>query len=339
MKSKSDPIRLWQIKTFPFDPNRRLSSALVLAQSKANKYSLWSLTKGSPESMSPLYNDSVDEEFDKAYNRRTQELEAQGYRSIALGAQDLSNASHLVDDIFPNGFSGEDEAIQYARAAGTALHRRDFEVQRDNVTLGLEFCGFGCFDAAIRPSSKRVIDELRRGGIKATMLTGDAIDAALAVAWNVGLMDEREVAVLEIESAADGTEGLKWRIVKRKHGKDASFKTLHELARKKSVTLASVKDVLKRQQQGACSIAATGRALELVLGENADPVKQIIADNLFRLSVIARATPSLKKSVVTCFKDRCGQTVLMCGKLIESILSNGTFAQLTKCSSTRQAME
>lgn len=80
-----------------------------------------------------------------------------------------------------------------------------------------------------------MIDELRRGGIKTTMLTGDAIDAALAVAWNVGLMNETEVAVLETEGAADGTEDLRWRIVKRKPGKKASFKMLHELARTKSM--------------------------------------------------------------------------------------------------------
>jgi magnesium-transporting ATPase (P-type) len=315
-KRKSDPVRLWQIKTFPFDPNKRLSSALVLAQSADKKFSLWRLTKGSTETMNALYSQRDDAMFNQAYCKKTQELEAHGYRSIALGVEDLSSSSLVVDHLFPNGISNDDEILRHARARGSLLHRSDFEAGKEggNATVGLEFYGFSCFDASLRPSSRRVIDELHRGGINAIMLTGDAIDAALAVAGKVGLVKESNVAILETKEGTDGEVALNWRIVKLQPGKDASFKTLHELARMEDVTMSSVKDILKRQRRGDYSIAATGCALELVLNEGSgNALKLLLAENLSRVSVIARATPNLKKSVIICLK-RCGQKVLMCGE-------------------------
>jgi magnesium-transporting ATPase (P-type) len=318
---KSEPVRLWQLKSFPFDPNKRLSSAVVMAKAADGTFGLWSLTKGSPETMGALYSQKGDVDFKKSYNKKTQELEAQGYRSIALGADCLSNSS-LVDQLFPNGLSDDDDTVRYARTVGVSLHRSDFETVKETEKglLGLDFYGFACFDAAVRPSSKRVIDELNRSGIRSIMLTGDAIDAALAVAWKVGLIKERSVAILETKESNNGETGLVWRIVKLKSGKAASFKALHEFARMEEVTISSVRDVLKRQKRGECAIAATGRALEIVLDESSDEALSLFADELFRTSVIARATPALKKSVIICLKRGCGQKVMMCGKSFETVV-------------------
>jgi hypothetical protein len=105
-----------------------------------------------------------------------------------------------------------------------------------------------------------VIDELRHGGIKTTMLTGDAIDAALAVAWTVGFMNETEVAVLETEGAADGTEDLRWRIVKRKPGKKASFKTATTIIKPGEASLVAAFSCLHPSIDGVDSILRTGIA-------------------------------------------------------------------------------
>ena len=313
---RTEPVKLWQIKTFPFDPNKRLSSALVLAQSADKTFSLWRLTKGSPDTMNSLYSQRDDAGFNEAYCNKTQTLEANGLRSIALGAEELSASLPIVNLLFPNGLSNDFLTLRHARSKDSLLHRSDFEAGREggNTTTGLKFCGFSCFDAFLRPSSRRVVNELHRGGIQAIMLTGDAIDAALVVARKVGLMKERNVAILETKESTDGHMDLIWRIVKLQPENDASFRTFHESSRIENVTVSSTKDVLSRQRCGSYAVAATGLALEIVLNEGSGKPLELLADNLSRMSVIARATPNLKKAVITCLRSRCGKKVLMCGE-------------------------
>jgi magnesium-transporting ATPase (P-type) len=314
----SDPIKLWQIKTFPFDANKRMSSAVVLAQLADKSYRVWALIKGSPESLQPLYQHRHDHQFLLGYKKRIQQLEAQGYRTIALGAQDLTNSTELVEQLFPNGLSSKKKALRGARIEGSSLHRNDFEGNSESGDVGLHFFGFACFDTTIRSSSQRVIGELRRGGIQVIMLTGDAIDAALSVALKVNLIQESSVAILETEEDSSGTQSLIWQIVELRAGKGGTRKALHQEAKTKRVTKSTVNDILNRQGRGDCSIAATGRAVELLLAQSdngaSGKVKNTLADNLFRISIIARATPVLKKSVITCLKGRCEKKVIMCGK-------------------------
>jgi cation-transporting ATPase 13A1 len=316
----SDPIQLWQIKSFPFDPRKRMSTALVLAKHADNSYRVWSLTKGSPDSILDLFSLRHDPAFKESYSKKTQELESQGYRSIAIGSLDLSNSSLLVDRLFPNGLSCKTDAIVYAKTQGTSLHRSDFEVISTNstVTSGLDFSGFACFDASLRPSSKRIIGELQRGGIKSIMLTGDAIDAALAVSRKVGLIKEREIAILETVDNNGGGD-LRWRLVKLKAGKTSSFKVFHKTARSETFTSSSVTRILKLQKKGQCAVAATGQALERVFDEISDDAREQLVNNLSCVSVIARATPALKESVITCLKHRCGQKVMMCGDGVNDV--------------------
>jgi magnesium-transporting ATPase (P-type) len=335
------PIRLWQIKTFPFDSNRRMSSAIVLAEFESvgqikrgnpdeRQLRVWHLTKGSPDTLLPLfgYHESSGENL-TAYNKQLRQLESSGYRTIGLGAKDLTNSTDLMQEIFPDGISSSTKAVTRARVVGAGLHRKDFEetpiTKIPNEKLGfdvdrkvkaiseLECFGFACFDAAIRASSRRILGELRRGGIRATMLTGDAIDAALAVAASVGLIQGKSVAILEVDD-----HGLVWKVVKRAREKGGIMSSDCKV---KPVTLLTVKAILRRQRQGSCSIAATGRAVELILDSGAmangkhvsRKVKRWLAQNLFCVSVIARATPVLKKSVISSLKRDCGKQVLMCG--------------------------
>jgi cation-transporting ATPase 13A1 len=225
-----------------------------------------------------------------------------------------------VDRLFPNGLSCKTDAIVYAKTQGTSLHRSDFEVISTNstVTSGLDFSGFACFDASLRPSSKRIIGELQRGGIKSIMLTGDAIDAALAVSRKVGLIKEREIAILETVDNNGGGD-LRWRLVKLKAGKTSSFKAFHKTARSETFTSSSVTRILKLQKKGQCAVAATGQALERVFDEISDEASEQLVNNLSCVSVIARATPALKQSVVTCLKHRCGQKVMMCGDGVNDV--------------------
>eukprot|EP00980_Cylindrotheca_fusiformis_P028481 scaffold22604_cov130-Cylindrotheca_fusiformis.AAC.3 len=316
----SDIVQLWQIRSFPFDPRKRMSTALVLAKRADNSYSIWSLSKGSPESIAGLLSARHDISFREAYQRKTQELEARGYRSIAIGSLDLSNSSDLVDRLFPNGLSSSHNAMNYARAEGTALHRSDFETLGLNSTVssGLLFSGFACFDASLRPSSKRIIGELRRAGINSIMLTGDSMDAALAVSWKVGLIKNREVAILETVDDP-GQCDLRWRVVKFEIGNKSSSKTVHKTIRSEPLTSSSVGRIIRFQEDGKCAVAATGQALERVLEADSSDVYDSLVDKLSSISVIARATPAQKKSVITCLKRSCGQTVMMCGDGVNDV--------------------
>ena len=310
----SQPARLWQICSFPFDPCRRLSSAILLLQREDSRLELWKVTKGSPDTMIDMIEkDDSNVYFSEAeFKNQTQELEIHGYRSIALGAENLagnSSSSSIARELFPNGLSINAECIAQAKANGEALHRNVVD------TPGLIFCGFCCFEASIRPSSKRVVKELLRGGLECIMLTGDSVDAALSVARKVGMYKHRKIAVLErSENPTTGEEAVIWRILTSKVTNDGSFKLLHHRTKTEKMTVSSVKKYIRYNEEGRCLLAANGRALELILFGHPDRAGTLIARNLDAVSIVARATPELKKQVIETLKHECGKKVMMCGE-------------------------
>lgn len=312
----SEPFRLWQIRDFPFDPSRRLSSAIVLLQRKDSSLELWKLTKGSPDTMIDLFEkDSTN--LAAELSNKTQELEMQGYRCISLGAQNLGDSS-IAQALFPNGLSESASSLAHARTKSEALHRNAIDKNDPgNVETGLKFCGFCCFDASTRPSSKRVINELVRGGLKCVMLTGDSVDAALSVGRKVELFKHRKIAVLE-RSEGDGNEELVWKTLHSKVKKDGSFRILHDRTKIEKVTVSSVKKFIKYSEEGKYSLAANGRALELIFSQP-NKVGKLIAKNLSAVSVIARATPELKKQVIETLKQDCAKRVMMCGDGVNDV--------------------
>lgn len=304
--SDDDPVRLWKIKSFSFDPNRRLSTTLVLMQTFGGNFHLVSLTKGSPETVKALYSPHDESDFDTAFETQRNELESSGYRSIAFGTKDLSRSS-ISNELFPNGL--HKDTIDEARQKGSSLHRSDFE--NGYLTFG----GFACFDATIRPSSTRVVSELLSAGIKCTMLTGDSIDAAIAVASKVGLFQCDKVAILETTvQERDGSPLLRFRHVQPKHNSQSE-----ESIDVEEFSMDSLARVLKRQSKGKLAIAASGAALELVFRAGSNEERKFV-NNLSRVSVIARATPKLKELVVTNLQSQCGEKVMMCGRLARGVV-------------------
>lgn len=304
--SASEPMRLWQIRDFPFDPSRRLSSAIVLMQRKDSSLELWKLIKGSPDTMIDLI-DMDSDDLEANLRNKTQELEMQGYRCISMGAGNLGD-SQVEKALFPDGLSATSDTLLHARKNGEKLQRSSI----DSPEAGLKFCGFCCFDASTRQSSKRVINELVRGGLKCVMLTGDSVDAALSVARKVELTSSQKIAVLERSE----NDHLIWKILTSKVKKDGSFRIQHDRTKIEAVTVSSVKKYIKHFKKGKYSIAANGRALELIFSGEPNEVGQLIRQNLSALSVIARATPELKKQVIDTLKKECGKRVMMCGKLL-----------------------
>lgn len=301
--SSSEPVRLWQLKCFPFDPSKRLSTAVVVLETAGGSLRLLSCTKGSTETIRDMYGLQDQSDFLSRFDGLVQDIEVQGYRSVAMGWNDLSG-TEICDSIFPRGITKDE--ISMARHRASNLHRKDFEIEN------LQFGGFVQFDASIRPSSRRIIEELSAGGVRSIMLTGDAINAAVTVAHKVGLAKPEEMAILE--ESGDGSKSLHWRFVKPLRSKTDHARTSNSSSFTIPFTSSSLKDLIKQERRGKIGLATTGKVLEKIFQQDeiTTDTKSLL-DNLPRFSVIARATPNQKKLVVSYLKEHCQRTVMMCG--------------------------
>jgi len=71
-----------------------------------------------------------------------------------------------------------------------ALHAR-----RDALESGLVFVGFIAIRDPLRDDVKDAIDECHRAGIEVKMITGDNVETARAIAFDIGLIDRRDAPI------------------------------------------------------------------------------------------------------------------------------------------------
>jgi magnesium-transporting ATPase (P-type) len=144
------------------------------------------------------------------------------------------------------------------------------------------------------------------------MLTGDSMDAALSVATKIDLIKPKKLVVLELSHNSSPSEKrLVWRKIKCRIDHEG---VLNETQKLKPVTVASVRKFLSCRDKGSYSIAASGPALEHVLNNPLTNIHKLILRNVGSISIIARATPELKKEVIDCLRSLCGRRVMMCGE-------------------------
>ncbi len=325
-KSASSPVmeqnavseKLWQLKTFPFDSTRRRSSALLLVR-RGDNYRLWIALKGSPDSIvSFLKFENGTSLSKKSYMEKVAELGSQGLRLITMAAKDISDDATLVRKLFPKGLpktgSKTDEVgllktLSQARyAAKDCIGINHIE---DNVS-GFDLVGFSCFDTVIRPSTKRVVKDLRSSGLNVCMLTGDAPEAAFTVAAKCGFYDKFSKRSVLLDTD-DNNNNLRWTLNKKKR----KYNGIHF-----NFTLQTVKMILRDAEMGRCSIVVTGKAFDkildigtgLIFSDNHVACLHFM-QNLNRISVISRSSPSTKQRVISAFKNYCGMNVMMCGKI------------------------
>ena len=131
-KKKNGAIKLWQLKTFPFDAARRTSSALLLVLYADGKCRLWKTIKGSPDSLSNTVN-PINERW---FNKQLRKLGGKGLRTIAMAAFDVTTDNDtFTTSLFPSGLpditTAADEEFQEmitnAREKAGNLHRSEFE--------------------------------------------------------------------------------------------------------------------------------------------------------------------------------------------------------------------
>ncbi|HWG43337.1 MAG TPA: cation-translocating P-type ATPase, partial [Gemmataceae bacterium] len=70
------------------------------------------------------------------------------------------------------------------------LHER-----RDALENGLVFAGFVAIRDPLRDDVKAAVEECRRAGIEVKMITGDNVETARAIAYDIGLVDGRDAAI------------------------------------------------------------------------------------------------------------------------------------------------
>ncbi|EED95465.1 cation transport ATPase [Thalassiosira pseudonana CCMP1335] len=176
-KMATDPVKLWQLRSFPFDPIRKMSSAIILVQLKSGDFRVWVVAKGAPTKMQPLF-DEQNKTLTQWYGRKIQKLGTLGYRT---------------------------------RSNARSFHRNSIERQPSNsLEDHLSFVGFACFNAAMRVSTPRVIGELKAADLKVTMLTGDDLYASISAAKKAGIFPQPLANVHVLKVNASGT--LEWEM-------------------------------------------------------------------------------------------------------------------------------
>lgn len=309
--------KLWQIKSFPFDPNKRMSSALILLWQDDGRTSLWKLVKGATENIRPLLQENANSSEDKGfllnYDEVGRSLESEGNRCIALAVQNISDST-LAKELFPAGLptindvsSDSGKSITKAR-----LRSKNLLALGEFEKLGqLKFVGFACFKTSVRPSTPRVIREIKQSGTNVCMLTGDSAAAALAVAKETGFCDDKVCKKIAVLGLGQDHE-LKWTILNTRRSR---------FIRHEEFSIESIRSLNMKQQTGRCGIMITGDGVEALLRPSSDgeSPSSYMLKNFDKVAVFARTSPQIKQQVLTVLKSQCGKTVMMCGDGVNDI--------------------
>jgi cation-transporting ATPase 13A1 len=300
--------KLWQIKTFPFDATKRRSFALLLVEHENGSFRLWKVIKGAPDSVRSLLL-AQDDKFLISYDQMIEDLGSKGIRMVAMAVKDVTHSA-ISETLFPRGLpESKKKSLKYIakarKAAISNVHVGDFE---NSLHESMNFVGFACFDASLRPSTPRIISDIRRSGTDVCMLTGDGTAAALSVARLANFFDDKckQIASLQIKK-----DRLIWIFTRLKNGHTYEDK----------FNIETVERVIANQNSCACAIIIAGDAMERLLDVT---MKDNIAtnhmlNNLDKVAVISRASPQTKQQTLSILNSRCGRKTLMCGDGVNDI--------------------
>ena len=141
------------VTRFLFNPVLRRMSCII-GDEHGEKFSV---VKGSPEAMRPLFR-FVPDEYPSACRRLTMA----GFRVIALGYRE----------------------IPLAQRSKAALD----ELTRDDVERELLFAGFAVFECPLKKDAKETMSQLTKSQHRLAMITGDNLQTAVAVAREIDML-------------------------------------------------------------------------------------------------------------------------------------------------------
>lgn len=261
--------------------------------------------------MKDSFKESLEEyKFSEWYDDTCLLHTNKGKRLIAMGSNAINLDYFLGADDLRRELKSEKHILKLVKK----LKKKTRSLSRSFVEQNgdpLDFVGFACFDAFMRKSSARVIQQLKLGAVRVCMLTGDSVDAGVSAAMDVGIITKRQKqkGVIELDV--------------RKDELIYSVRGLTNLSDSKGSKVLTNKKFLKYLKR-SCAFAATGRAIEKII-HDADiecfnqRMNKHLRDNLHEICVIGRATPQLKRRYVAHVKQKCGQNVLMCGDGVNDV--------------------
>lgn len=227
------------------------------------------------------------------------------------------------------------EATGTAPAAVMALERRaDAEVQkgvrvlavaRDDGAGALVLVGLAYLYDALRPDSRRLIEELRALGIKVKMLTGDALPVAREIARSLGLgeivrapdLRAPQTTTTPVADLANGADGFaevfpedKFLVVKR----------LQAAGHVVGMTGDGVNDA-PALRQAEVGIAVSG-ATDVAKGAASAALTR---DGLGDIVELVRNGRAIYQRVLTWVVNKISRTILKAGFVVIAFLASGRF--------------
>ena len=287
--------KLWQLRSFPFDPKEQMSSAIVLVRNNGT-YNLWIVIKGA----SAKLQDLVDVDSTHWLAGETSRLGGLGYRTICLAAWNASE-SPVTSELFLSGLPKQGDStrlvnhlVQEARNRARNIHRKDVERHPSQSFGSKPMISLASFDAPVRASTSRVINELNQANIDLKMLTGDDISTSLSVAKKTGIIPECE-NIYWLKVNHFGSLVLKYGKNEVRLTSSTARKMLHDLR-----TMTGV-------------LAVHGNAVKTALLFNkTDKSAKYARDILPRAALITNASPDDKYLFINWLHHH-GKHVLMCG--------------------------
>jgi len=317
--------------------------------------------------------DTDNHEFSKWYNDEYKRLGLQGYRVLTTAAQDVTHewksvypelslfwppfteiptsSSSLPLSKVDNRNEKETEFIVKVKQIIKRARVKRYQVEGNggkkiaedsHTSTQMTFTGFTVFNAKIRPSSYRIINELKHhGGIKVCMVTGDDLNAAIAVSMEIGLLDKRVMVTknglgvsmlqveekIEVDNDSNDTNidrrRLCWKIWKQQTN-SKNENGVNDTGGQNDdtyllpMTLKTVRRILAK---GSGAIVASGDAIDLLLDKNQYKTNnyeqgtrkygsnntyrkacQTLKNHLTEISVVGRASPQTKQLFISSMK-------------------------------------
>ena len=165
---KTEFVRIGEV---PFDSGRKMMSTVH----KCADGSLVQFTKGAP---------------DEVLKRCTKAL---------IGGAEVEMTDAIRADILAANKAMADKALRVLAASKKALSAEPAEYSPEAVENDLCFVGLVGMIDPVRPEVKPAIDECRSAGIRPIMITGDHKDTAVAIALQLGIIEDASQAITGAE--------------------------------------------------------------------------------------------------------------------------------------------
>ncbi len=165
---KNEFVRIGEV---PFDSGRKMMSTVH----KTTDGALIQFTKGAP---------------DEVLKRCT---------TAIIDGKTVALTDEIRADILAGNKAMADRALRVLAAAKKDLTAEPTVYEPDAVECDLCFIGLTGMIDPVRPEVKPAIDECRSAGIRAIMITGDHKDTAVAIALQLGIIDDASQAITGAE--------------------------------------------------------------------------------------------------------------------------------------------